>query len=188
MCASTVLNPELYQRRADSRHSCSHQRAVCRVQGSDPLRQQLELNIQDVFDFAWPWARADVLESVLVQRVPVITAGDAIGFDAIGHSNLFWVSAQLTHVRACGIASCHNSSCHWWLWSPAPRQTKFGRSTDGSPVVFEYGPGKPSSTDKCVCRVLVSVDVCVPADDYTVPAPERTLNTWTRTQSVTTNF
>ena len=65
------------------------------MQGSDPVRQQLELNIQDVFDFAWPRARADVLESVLVQRVPVKTAGDAIGFDAIGHSNLFWVSAQL---------------------------------------------------------------------------------------------
>jgi len=32
------------------------------------------------------------------------------------------------------------------------------RSTDGSSVVFEYGPGKPSSTDKRVCRAHVSVD------------------------------
>ena len=59
------------------------------------------MNIQDVFNIAWPRARAGVLEGVLVQRVPVKTAGDASGFDAIGHSNLLWASAQLKCMARC---------------------------------------------------------------------------------------
>ena len=59
------------------------------------------VNIQDVFDFAWPRTRAGVLEGVWVQGIPVKTAGDASSFDAIGHSNLLWVSAQLKCMARC---------------------------------------------------------------------------------------
>ena len=99
-------------------HSCSHQGAVCRVHGSDPVNRQLKHEYPGRVRLCQATGTCRRLErrlgtenpcrTLLALRAASMRLNIPICFGSVRNSTAGPV--------ACEFVSCHNSCCHWWLW------------------------------------------------------------------------